>query len=67
MAERVAVRLDSRHVKLDDKGRKLRAKMGDGYVESLKVAIETLGAIEERDWNAETILEKLKARAEAAG
>jgi glutamyl-tRNA synthetase len=67
MAERVAVRLDSRHVKLDDKGRKLRAKMGDGFVESLKVALETLGAIDERGWTAEPILEQLKARAEAGG
>jgi glutamyl-tRNA synthetase len=65
MAERVAVRLDSRHVKLDDKGRKLKAKLGDGCVESLKVAIETLSPIEEADWTADPILEKLKARAEA--
>jgi len=67
MAERVAVRLDSRHVKLDDKGRKLRAKMGDGFVESLKVALEILGAIDEQGWTAEAILEQLKARAEAGG
>ncbi len=67
MAHRVAVRLDSRYVEIDDKGRKLRAKMGDGYVASLKVAIETLRAIEEGDWNGETIFEKLKARAEGGG
>jgi glutamyl-tRNA synthetase len=67
MAERVAVRLDSRHVKLDDKGRKLRAKMGDAYVDSLKIALETLGAVDERDWNAGVILERLRARAEAGG
>jgi glutamyl-tRNA synthetase len=67
MAERVAVRLDSRHVKLDDKGRKLRAKMGDAYVDSLRIALETLGVIEDPHWNAATILEKLKARAEAGG
>ncbi|HEU5219484.1 MAG TPA: glutamate--tRNA ligase [Gemmatimonadales bacterium] len=65
MAQRVAIRLDSRHVKLDDKGRKLRLKMGDGFVESLRVALETLGAIDEGDWNAETILAKLTARAES--
>ena len=62
MAERVAVRLDSRHVKLDDKGRKLRAKMGDAYVDSLKIALETLGAVDEPDWNAGVILERLRAR-----
>ena len=67
MAERVAVRLDSRHVKLDDKGRKLRAKMGDAYVDSLKIALETLGAVDEPDWNAPVILEGLRARAEAGG
>jgi glutamyl-tRNA synthetase len=67
MAERVAIRLDSRHVKLDDKGRKLRAKMGDAYVDSLKIALETLGAVDEPDWNAPVILEGLRARAEAGG
>jgi glutamyl-tRNA synthetase len=67
MAQRVAVRLDSRYVQLDDKGRKLKAKMGDGFVESLKIALETLGAIGEPDWNAATLIGKLTARAEAGG
>ena len=67
MAQRVAVRLDSRHVVFDDRGRKLRAKLGDGYVETLRIALERLGTIAENDWNAETILEILKARAESGG
>ncbi len=67
MAERVAVRLDSRHVKLDDKGRKLRLKMGDAFVGSLKTALETLSPLGESEWSAEPILERLKARADADG
>ncbi len=67
MAQRVAVRLDSRYVQLDDKGRKLKAKMGDGFVESLKIALETLDALGEPDWNPETLIGRLTARAEAGG
>jgi glutamyl-tRNA synthetase len=67
LAERVAVRLDSRHVRLDDKGRKLMATMGEGFTRSLALAIETLRAVEDREWSAEPILASLKARAESEG
>jgi glutamyl-tRNA synthetase len=67
VARQVAVRLDSRHVQLDDKGRKLIAKMGPEYARSLAVAVETLGAISDADWRPEPILAALKARAEAGG
>ena len=67
MAQRVAVRLDSRHVIIDDKGRKLKAKMGDLFLQSIKVAIETLNPLNDDSWGATTILQALTARAEQEG
>ena len=60
VAKQVAVRLDSRQVELDEKGRALIQKMGDGYFRSLALAIDTLRALEERDWKSEQILAALK-------
>ena len=67
IAERVAIRLDSRRAVLDDKGRKLIEKMGDAYVRSLVLAVDTLRALGESEWRAEPILEALKQRVETAG
>jgi glutamyl-tRNA synthetase len=67
MAQRVAVRLDSRHVIIDDKGRKLKEKMGDGFIQSIKVAIDTLRPLDEASWTSDAILEALKSRAESGG
>ena len=67
IAERVAIRLDSRRATLDDKGRKLIQKMGDGYARSLGFAAETLRGLDESQWRAEPILEALKQRVEAEG
>ena len=67
MAQRVAVRLDSRHVVIDDKGRKLKAKMGDEFIRSIKVAIETLSSLDDDSWGATTILQALTARTEQEG
>jgi glutamyl-tRNA synthetase len=67
IAERVAIRLDSRRAELDDKGRKLIEKMGDGYARSLVFAAETLRGLGESDWRAEPILKALKQRVEAEG
>jgi len=67
IAERVAIRLDSRHAILDDKGRKLIEKMGDGYAKSLVAAADTLRGLDESQWRAEPILEALKHRVEAEG
>jgi glutamyl-tRNA synthetase len=64
VARQVAVRLDSRQVELDEKGRALIRKMGDEYSRSLTLAIDTLRAIEERDWKREQILAALKATVE---
>jgi len=67
VARQVAVRLDARRVELDEKGRKLIEKMGPEYGRSLTIAIETLGAVEDKDWNADPILHALKQRIEAEG
>jgi len=67
IVERVAIRLDSRHAILDDKGRKLIEKMGDGYAKSLVAAADTLRGLDESQWRAEPILEALKHRVEAEG
>ena len=67
IAERVAIRLDARRAVLDDKGRKLIEKMGDGYAKSLGSAAETLRGLDESEWRAEPILEALKQRVEADG
>jgi glutamyl-tRNA synthetase len=67
IAERVAIRLDSSRAALDDKGRKLMEKMGEGFGRSLEVAAETLRGLDESEWRAEPILEALKRRVEIEG
>jgi glutamyl-tRNA synthetase len=67
MAERVAVRLDARFATLDEKGRKLRDKMGDGFGRSLDAATAALRPIGPSEWNAEPILAALTACATAEG
>ena len=67
IAERVAIRLDSRRAVLDDKGRKLIEKMGAGYAKSLVLATETLRGLDEPQWRAEPILDALKQRVEVEG
>jgi glutamyl-tRNA synthetase len=67
IARQVAVRLDSGRVEPDDKGKTLIEKMGPEYGRSLARAIETLRAVADRDWNAETILYALKERVESEG
>jgi glutamyl-tRNA synthetase len=67
VARQVAVRLDSRQVELDEKGRALIKKMGDGYPRSLALAHETLSALGEGDWQHEKILTALKATVEKEG
>ena len=67
IAERVAIRLDSRRAVLDDKGRKLIEKMGDGYARSLILATDTLRGLGEQEWRAGPILDALKQRVEREG
>jgi glutamyl-tRNA synthetase len=67
VARQVAVRLDAGQVQLDDKGRALVEKMGDGYARSLGLAHQTLGAIPEAEWRSEQILAALKQTVENEG
>lgn len=67
VARQVAVRLDSRRVEPDEKGRKLIEKMGAEYGRSLALAVETLRALDDREWTSETILHALKGRVETEG
>ncbi len=67
VARQVAVRLDSRHVELDDKGRALIEKMAASYPRSLGFAIDTLRSLDEETWKPEPILEALKRRVAAEG
>ena len=61
VAKQVAVRLDAHQVELDDKGRALKQKMGDGYRKSLELALDTLGSLGQAEWKSEVILAALKA------
>ncbi|MGQ0703994.1 MAG: glutamate--tRNA ligase [Gemmatimonadales bacterium] len=67
VARQVAVRLDPFRAELDEKGRALIGKMGDGYDRSLQAGLETLRAIPEEDWTSERILTALKERVAADG
>ena len=67
VARQVAVRLDPARAELDEKGHNLIGKMGEGYAKSLRIAIETLAAIPEEQWDSERILVSLKERIAAEG
>ncbi len=67
LARQVAVRLAPQRAQLDDKGRKLIEKMGDGFARSLARARGALAELASDDWTAEHILDVLKANAEAEG
>ena len=67
VAEQVAVRLDSASVRLDDKGKALIQKMGDGYERSLALAIAALEPIGPGDWQRDGILTVLKEAIEREG
>ncbi|HEX7023232.1 MAG TPA: glutamate--tRNA ligase, partial [Gemmatimonadales bacterium] len=67
IAERVAIRLDSRQARLDDKGRKLIEKLGPAYFRSLELASGTLRALGEEEWRPEPILAALTRTVESEG
>jgi glutamyl-tRNA synthetase len=67
VARQVAVRLDAGQVQLDDKGRALVEKMGDGYPRSLTLARQTLESIPEAEWQQQRILGALKETVETEG
>jgi glutamyl-tRNA synthetase len=67
MAERVAVRLDPSRSTLDAKGEALIKKMGAAFGANLRLVVQALGALSPDGWQAEPILDRLKALAEARG
>jgi glutamyl-tRNA synthetase len=67
LAEQVAVRVDASRVVEDDKGQKLRAKLGPQFDAALGLALEVLEPLPPAAWEAEPLLEALKAAAEARG
>ncbi len=67
MAERVAVRLDPSRSTLDAKGEALIKKMGAAFGANLRLVVQALGALSPDGWQAEPILDTLKALAEARG
>jgi len=67
MAERVAVRLDPSRSTLDAKGEALIKKMGAAFGANLRLVVQALGALSADGWQAEAILDRLKALAEARG
>jgi glutamyl-tRNA synthetase len=64
VAKQVAVRLDSRQVEVDEKGRALMQKLGEAYFRSLALAQQTLSAIGDAEWRHERILAALKETVE---
>ena len=67
LAEQVAVRLEGPRGELDAKAAALKAKMGDEFGRNVGRAVGALEGVSPGDWNAETILDTLRAAAEASG
>ncbi len=67
LAEQVAVRLEGPRRAPDDKAVALRRKLADAFAANLNVVADALDAVPESDWNAGTILERLKGAADAHG
>jgi glutamyl-tRNA synthetase len=64
VARQVAVRRDPASAELDDKGRALIDKLGEGYRRNLGFARESLGGLGQDEWKSEPILAALKATVE---
>jgi glutamyl-tRNA synthetase len=64
VARQVAVRLDAKHVQLDDKARKEIAKDPAGYRASLEASVAALRSTE---WTAPALEQRLRALAEERG
>jgi glutamyl-tRNA synthetase len=67
LAEQVAVRLDGPRGAPDAKADALMKKMGGAFQESLRRAADVLGSLPASGWNADAILDALKASAESSG
>ncbi len=66
IAEQVAARIDASHVKPDEKGAVLIAKLGTSYSNNLLLAFNATGSIAAADWNATTIEATLRALADSS-
>src|SRR5512146_971197 len=64
VAKQVAVRLDARHVTLDEKAQKEIAKDPEGYASALQAAIAALGDV---DWTPDALEKALRTLADARG
>ena len=64
VARQVAVRLDAKHVTLDEKAQKEIAKDPEGYTSALQAAVAALGDV---DWSPEALEKALRALADARG
>jgi glutamyl-tRNA synthetase len=67
VAEQVAVRLDPGRSLLDAKGEALIRKMGSGFSANLARGAAALERLRPEEWKPETLLDTLKAMAEAHG
>ena len=67
LAEQVAVRADVSRVTEDERATALRQKMGDAFGASLRLAHDALAGLNEGDWNADRLVETLKATATDKG
>ncbi|MEP7325336.1 MAG: glutamate--tRNA ligase, partial [Gemmatimonadota bacterium] len=66
IANQVAARLDPARSTLDPKAVQLIARMGDAFGHNLRLAAAALEKIPDADWQPETILQVLRASAEAS-
>jgi len=67
LATQTAVRLDAKYIERDDKAEKILRKELDGFRQSLTVAVEALGALDEGAWSPERLEAELRSLAESTG
>ncbi len=67
MAERAAVRLDPARAPLEARGQALIAKMGASYRANLGLVVEAIGSLGEAEWDADRLLDTIKAVADRHG
>jgi glutamyl-tRNA synthetase len=67
LADQVAVRMDAARIVRDEKAAKLAAKMGPAFDDNLRQAHQALAGVDEDRWQADHLIEVLKATAESAG
>lgn len=60
VAEQVATRLDGARVVIDEKGSKLKEKLGDRFCANLRLSVAALEGVSERDWRSGPLLATLR-------